>query len=223
MFTAEIIDQLVPRAQTLSLTDPQTGFVDRQEIAQYVQQALRYLSNRYQLQHFLDINRELLTTSAGIEDYEIPPNYGFFYPEETYRSGMLICEPDNTQPYNLVYYDPARFNLLHNTTSPAKPVAFTLAQSRLWFFPVPDNAYIIQALERGSQENAVQVPEPYAEAVKIETLYRMAADRDRLTAQLDDERRQILRTLVNGESRTRQRFYTARERIGLGRYRRSVR
>ena len=220
MFLTDVVDQLLPRVQTLNLADPQTGFADREEIAFYVQQALRYLANRYQLQHFLDMNRALLTTSATIEHYTIPANYGFWYPEETYRSGMVISEADGTQVYNLTYYDPARFNLIFNRATTGKPVAFTLMGGLIHFFPIPDKVYQIQALERSSQEGATDVPEPYAEAIKVEALYRMAADKGRLSATLQDERTEILRTLVNGESRTRQRFYTTRERIGIGRYRR---
>ena len=218
MFIDEIVDQLVPRAQTLNLTDPQTGFVDRVEIAFYVKQSLRYLANRYQLQHLMSLDRTLLSTVADTEAYALPDNYGYWYPGETYKSGMAISHSDGTQVYNLNYYDPARYNLIFNSVNTGKPVAFTIMGGAIHFFPVPDDEYHVQALTRESQENALGVVLPYLEAVKVETLYRMACDKDRLSAALQDERTELLRSLVNGESRQRQKFYTSRERIGRRRY-----
>lgn len=220
MLIQELVQQLITRAQTLNLTDRSTGFVDHGEIESYVQQSLRYLANRYQLQMFLEMNRELFHTTANIEQYTIPANYGFWSPEESYRSGLAISTATGTEVYNLTYYDPARFNLIFSVSNTGKPVAFTIVNNLLYFFPVPDAEYVIQALQRESQEGATEVPDVYVEAVKIETLYRMAADRGNLAPPLVEERAELLRTLVNGESRTRQRFYTSRERIGMGRYRR---
>ena len=214
-----VVSQLITRAQTLNLTDTSTGFVDHAEIASYVQQSVRYLANRYQLQMFIEINRIFLTTVADVESYTMPSNYGFWSPEETYRSGLSVAETDSTQIYNLMYYDPARFNLIaQQSSSTGKPVAFTIANSLIYFFPVPDKAYTIEALQRPSQEGTTSVPDQYAEAIKIETLYRMAADRGKLSPVLQEERTELLRSLVNGESRQRQRFYTSRERIGRRRY-----
>jgi hypothetical protein len=211
----EVVSQLITRAQTLNLTDTSTGYVDHQEIAAYVQQSLRYLANRYQLQMFVEINRAFLTTSADIESYTFPSNYGLWSPEETYRSGLSVSEIDDTSIYNLTYYDPARFNLIaRQTSSTGKPVAFTIANNLIYFFPIPDRAYVIHALQRPTQEGATSVPDQYVEAVKVETLYRMAADRGRLSPVLQNERTELLMTLVNNESRQRQRFYTSRERIG---------
>jgi hypothetical protein len=218
MVIADIITQLAPRVQTLGLTDTATGFVDHTEIETYVQDALRYLANRYQLQMFLEINRNILTTVAGVESYVMPDHYGFWAPEETHRSGLAVAETDGTDVTNLTYYDPARFNLLFSATSPGRPSSFTLANGLLYFYPVPDQAYTIQGLIRGSQEHTSNIAEPYVAAVKVETLYRMAADRGKLAPPLADERRELLQALVNGESRTRQRFYTSRERIGRRRW-----
>lgn len=210
--------QLLPRLQRLGLVDPITGFYDSDELASYVHAAMRYLANRYQLQHFLSMNRELFRTVANVEFYQIPPNYGFWSPEETRRSGFAISASNGTNPGNLEYYDPARFNLLRNTTT-GKPARFTLMENRMYLQPIPDTIYIIEALERPVQDGD-EIPELYAEAVKIETLWRMASDQGKATALLADERTQILRTLVNGEARQRQRFYTSYERPGIGRGRR---
>src|SRR5882672_11916808 len=112
MLLSTVAQQLITRAQTLNLTDRSTGFVDHGEIEAYIQQSLRYLANRYQLQMFLELNRELFHTTPHIEQYTIPTNYGFWSPEESYRSGLAISATDGTQIYNLTYYDPARFNLI---------------------------------------------------------------------------------------------------------------
>lgn len=210
--------QMLPRLQRLSLVDPTTGFYDPDELDSYIHAAMRYLANRYQLQHFLAMNRELFRTVASVEFYQLPPNYGFWSPEETRRSGFAISDSAGANPGNLEYYDPARFNLLRSTTT-GKPARFTLIENRMYLQPIPDTIYVIEALERSVQDGD-EIPESYVEAVKIETLWRMASDQGKATAILADEKTQILRTLVNGESRQRQRFYTSYERAGIGRGRR---
>lgn len=206
MVLSDVVNQLVARAQTLGLLDRETGYVDRSELAEYVQQALRYLANRYQLQLFMESNRHLFQTVAGVETYQLPANYGFWAPTDERHSGLAIASSTGTDVVNLQYYDPARFALLSTTTSTGMPFAFTLTQDGLSFFPIPDAVYTIWALQRTSQEGATAVPDQYVEAVKVETLYRMAADRGRLQTPLVDERHELLRTLVNNESRFRQRF-----------------
>ena len=215
MLVADLIVQLKPRMQRLGLVDPVTLFVDPDEAKTYVMEAVRYLANRYQLQHFLQMNRELFRTAASAEFYPLPPHYGFWSPEETRRSGFVIAESDGTSPNNLEYYDPARFNLLRSTTT-GKPARFTLLQNFMYLQPIPDAVYIIEALERPVQDGD-SVPDPYAQAVQIETLWRMASDLGKATTLLADERTQVLRTLVNGEARQRVRFYTSYERPGMRR------
>jgi hypothetical protein len=215
MLVTEIVEQLMPRMQRLGLVDSATGFVDADEVQTYVMAALRYLANRYQLQHFLHMNRELFRTVVGVESYALPPSYGFWSPEETRRSGFAISARDGTNPTNLYYYDPASFNLLRSTTT-GKPAWFTFVQHMMYLQPIPDTIYTIEALERPTQDGNT-VPDPYVQAVEIETLWRMASDLGRATGVLADERTQVLRTLVNGESRQRQRFYTSYERGGLSR------
>ena len=215
MLVTDVVNQLKPRMQRLGLVDPVTSFVDPDEMASYVMEAMRYLANRYQLQHFLAMNRELFRTTANAEFYPIPPNYGFWSPEETRRSGFAISSSDGTSPGNLEYYDPARFNLLRSTTT-GKPARFTLIDNFIYFQPTPDAVYIIEALERPVQDGDT-VPDLYVQAVEIETLWRMASDLGKATGLLADERTQVLRTLVNGESRQRQRFFTSYERPGMGR------
>ena len=217
MLVTDLIAQLKPRMQRLGLVDPVTLFVDPDEVTTYVMEAMRYLANRYQLQHFLQMNRELFRTAVSAEFYPLPPHYGFWSPEETRRSGFVIAESDGTSPNNLEYYDPARFNLLRSTTT-GKPARFTLLQNFMYLQPIPDAVYIVEALERPIQDGD-SVPDPYAQAIQIETLWRMASDLGKATTLLADERMQVLRTLVNGEARQRQRFYTSYERAGMGRRR----
>ena len=180
---------------------------------------MKFLANKYQLQHFLRINRQLLITQASVEQYDIPDNYGFWAPEETYRSGLAITNTDGTQTTNLMYYDPARFNLVRSSDLTGKPSWFTVTQGLIYFSPIPDAAYIIEAIERQIQDGT-DIPVPYAEAIKIEALVKLASDSGKVTPLLLQEHRDILMPLVNNESRFRQRFYTSRERIGSGRYRR---
>ena len=215
MRVIDIIDQLKPRLQRLGLVDPVTSFIDPDEVTSYVMEAVRYLANRYQLQHFLKMNRELFRTTASVEFYALPPNYGFWSPEETRRSGFAISSSDGTSPGNLEYYDPARFNLLRSSTT-GKPARFTFMQSFMYLQPTPDAVYIIEALDRPIQDGDV-IPDPYVQAVEIETLWRMASDLGKATRLLADERMQVLRTLVNGEARQRQKFYTSYERVGMKR------
>ena len=218
MLVADIITQLTPRLQRLGLVDPVTSFVDASEVETYVMASVCYLAIIYQLQHFLQMNRGLFRTVASVEFYPLPPHYGFWSPEETRRSGFVIAESDGTSPNNLEYYDPARFNLLRSTTN-GKPARFTLMQNFMYLQPIPDGVYSIEALDRPVQD-VDEVPDPYVPAVKIETLWRMASDLGKATALLADERTQKLRTLVNGEARQRQRFYTSYERPGIRRGRR---
>lgn len=215
MLIADLVSQIKPRMQRLGLVDPVTGFVDPDEAATYVMLAVHYLANRYQLQHFLQMNRELFRTAASAEFYPLPPHYGFWSPEETRRSGFAISESDGTNPGNLEYCDPARFNLLRSTTT-GKPARFTLMQNFVYLQPIPDAVYIIEALERPVQDGD-NIPDSYAQAIQIEVLWRMASDLGKATTLLADERMQVLRTLVNGEARQHQRFYTSYERSGIGR------
>ena len=215
MLVTDLVAQIKNRMQRLGLVDPVTSFVDPQEATTYVMEAVRYLANRYQLQHFLQMNRELFRTAASAEFYPLPPHYGFWSPEETRHSGFVIAESDGTSPNNLDYYDPARFNLSRSTTT-GKPARFTFIQNFMYLQPIPDAVYIIEALARLVQDSD-SVPDPYVRAIQIETLWRMASDLGKATTLLADERTQVLRTLVNGEARQRQRFYTSHERPGMRR------
>lgn len=217
-FLADLVNELRPRAQRLGLGDPVTGLVDDSELKTYLLEAMRFLANRYQLQHFIRINRQLFVTKASVEQYSLPDNYGFWAPEETYRSGLAITNTDGTQTTNLSYYDPARFNLVRSPSLTSRPAWFTVTQSLIYLAPIPDQAYFIEAIERQIQDGT-DIPMPYVEAIKIEALLKLASDVGRATQILTQEHMEILRTLVNNESRFRQRFYTSRERTGLGRYR----
>lgn len=224
MLIAEIIAELKPRLQRLGLIDPTTTYYDEDEVSIYVVGAMRFLASRYQLQHFLNINRDFIRTIAGVESYTIPPNYGFKAPQETRRSGFAATNTDSTQIANLLYYEPERFNLLWTDTT-GKPAWFTVAGNLMYFQPIPDNVYVIEAIEKVRQED---VPEPYVESVEVQTLWRMASDQAatneraaKALVTLAPERTEVLRTVVNGEARQRQKFYTSPERVGFGRgYRR---
>ena len=218
MQVSQVIEQLKPRMQRLGLVDPVSGFYDPDEIVTYLMDAMRYLANRYQLQHFLNMNRELFRTVADVEFYPIPSNYGFIAPTESRRSGLAIKNSDGTAIANLEYYDPARYELIRSTTT-GKPAWFTVAHNLLYFMPIPDTQYIVEAIERETQDGD-EVPDAYVAIVKIETLWRLASDMGKATQLLADERAQLTRTLVNNESRFRQRFYTSYERPGIGRGRR---
>ena len=104
------------------------------------------------------------------------------------------------------------------STTTGRPAWFTFIEDLMYLQPTPDAIYIIEAIERPTQ-NGVDIPEPYVEMVQAETLYRIATDLGRLNQSLIDDRVQMTRTVVNGEQRQRQRFYTSYERPGL-RYRR---
>ena len=108
MVIFDLITQLLPRAQRLGLVDSVTGFTDRDEVSTYIQASLRYFANRYQLQHFLRMNRELFRTVANVESYPIPDNYGFQYPQDARHSGVSISNTDSASRVDLEYYEPAR-------------------------------------------------------------------------------------------------------------------
>lgn len=215
MILNDLITQLKPRAQRLALVDPNTGYVDEDELDVYVKGAVRYLANRYQLQHFLEMNRELFRTVQSVESYAIPANYGFIAPDDTRRSGIAAADSDGTNTTNLVYYEPVRFNLIRSTTE-SKPAWFTVIGNLMYFGPIPDAIYIIEAVERAVQDGE-EIPESYVATVEAETLWRMASDQGKATQFLADERLQLTRSMVNNESRARQKFHTSRERVGSGR------
>jgi len=215
MQITELVSEIKPRLQRLKLVDPQTGYFDEDEVVDYVLTAIRYLKNRYQLQHFLEIDRELFRTVASLETYEIPPNYGFWAPEQTRKSGISVRETSSfEQITNLEYQDPARYNLYRSSTT-SRPARFTVANNLFYLQPIPDTVYIIEGIVRPLQAGD-EVPEPYVLSVQIETLWRMACDQEKATQVLNEERTQVLRTIVNNEKRFRQKFYTSRERIGWG-------
>lgn len=218
MMLADLVHELKPRVQRLGLIDPQTGFLDEDEMAIYVQFAIRYLTNRYQLTQFLTVNRNFLTTSAGVESYAIPATFGFIFPWETRRSGLACANTDGTGITNLEYYDPARYNLLR-TTVQNKPAWFTMMDNLIYLQPVPDQMYTIEAIEKSATERS-EIPEAYAQAVELQALTMMAADQGKNLPLLFAERSEVLRTLVNNEQRQKQRFYTSYERPGFGRGRR---
>ena len=112
MHIAALITQLLPRAQRLNFVDPTTGFIDRDEILTYIQASVRYLANRYQLQHFLRMNRELFRTVINVESYQLPDGYGFQYPQDDRHSGIAISNTDGASRVDLEYYEPARYNLV---------------------------------------------------------------------------------------------------------------
>ena len=210
MQSNDLITQLLPRAQRLNLVDPTTGFIDRDEVLTYMQAAIRYLANRYQLQHFLRMNHELFRTANNVESYQITNNYGFQYPQNTRQSGFALTNTDGTSLSNLEYYEPARYNLVRSSTT-GRPAWFTLIENLMYLQPTPNAIYIVEAIDRPAQDG-VDIPEPYVEMVQAETLYRMAADLGKLNQSLIDDRIQMTRTVVNGEQRQRQRFFTSSER-----------
>lgn len=216
---AQLVNELRPRAQRLGLGDPATGLVDDSELSTYLVQSMRFLANKYQLQHFLRINRQLFITQADVEQYDIPDNYGFWAPEETYRSGLSVTDTDGTSTTNLMYYDPAKFNLIRTTDLTSRPSWFTVTQGLIYLSPVPDDSYVIEAIEKQIQDGT-DIPVPYAEAIKIEALVKLASDSGKVNQMLMQEHMDILKPLVNNEARFRQRFYTSRERIGFRRSRR---
>lgn len=206
------ISQIKPRAQRLGLVDPVTGYVDEDELAVYTANACRYLANRYQLQHFLKMNRELFLTEDGIESYSLPDGYGFWSPEDDRRSGFAVSDSDGTNTVDLTYYDPMRFNL-ERTTNESKPAWFTLIDSLMYLNPIPDTTYIIEAISRPVQDGE-QIPEPYVAAVQSEILWRLASDMGKATATLGEERTQILMRTANDEKRLQQNFYRSSRQIG---------
>lgn len=211
----DLATSLLPRAQRLGLGDPATGFVDHAELEVYCQGAVRYLANRYQLRHFLAMNRELLRTTVDIERYHLPAGYGFVAPQDDHHSGLAVTESDGTAPVNLEYKAPATYALLRTTTT-GRPAWFTLAEGALWLMPVPDAVYVVQAIYRPVQD-VDEIPEAYVEAVGAEALWRLAADAGKVSPALQDERVQTARSMVNNEKREAQRFFQSRERIGYGR------
>lgn len=212
MTLTDLLTQLKPRAQRLKLVDPQTGFVDEDELTAYIQGAMRSLATTYQLQHFLTINRELFRTTDGVESYTLPDTYGFVAPIRDRESGILVSASDGTNPLNLVYYDPVHYNLVRSTTE-SKPTWFTVTEGLMYLSPIPDAIYIIEAVERAVQEGST-IPAPYAEAIEAETLYQLASDMGTVTPMLVEARQRLLKKMVNDESRFRQRFTRDRERIG---------
>ena len=210
MHISEVVHDMLPRLQRLKLVDPVTGFYDLEEVEWYCLSAVQYLVQRYQLQHFTRINRELFRTVNTVESYQLPVNLGFKPPENERQSGFAIASSDGSSPSDLQYYEPARFTLLYSTTT-GKPARFTFAQNLMYLQPIPDGVYIIQALDRAA---STDVPDHYVSAVQIETLWRMASDQEKATALMADERMHVLRTLVNGEARQRQRFNRSHDSIG---------
>ena len=215
MRRSDLVTQMLPRAQRLGLVDPATGFVDRVELETYLQGAAQYLAHRYQLQQYLALNRELLRTSVDIERYPLPPGHGFAAPRDDRHSGLAIASGMGDDPVNLVYHDPAVYELMRTGTT-GRPAWFTVAMQSLYLMPVPDGVYLVQAIERADQAST-EIPDAYIAAITAETLWRLAADSGKATQVLADERVQCTMKLVNDESRARQQFYESRERIGWGR------
>jgi hypothetical protein len=197
------------------LTDPATGLVDDVELLAYVGSSVRYLANRYQLMHFVALNRALLTTAAGVESYRLPPSYGFVAPAQTRESGLLCNTVAGDEPTNLEWVDPTRYELIRSTDA-GKPTQFTLAQGTIYLRPTPDQAYRIEAVERAQQFDAesAEIPDPYVAAVSVYALFRLASDMGRATPLLGAEVTELVKVMVNNEQRSRQKFYTSRERVG---------
>lgn len=207
MQVAQLVQELRPRAQNLKLADMQTGYVDTQELKFYVLEALKSLATEFQLDMFVDMNRTLVVTSFGIEAYPLPPNfYGWWAPRDERTSGLSIAETDGTDPVDLPYRDPARYHLEHDTETPSKPSIFTVAAGQLFFSPVPNDAYIVQGVHKIALDDGDDIPGHYAQAVKSETLFLMASDKERLTQTIASERARMVGRLVNNEARLHQVF-----------------
>jgi hypothetical protein len=204
----ELAQHLMPRIQRLALTDPATDKWDPEEVAHYILVALRHLANRWSLLHLAKLDRHLVRTVAGIEEYQIPASYGFVVPEEPDKSGLSICESDGTKPRNLQWYTPQRYELLRSAAQ-GRPVRFTLANDKLYLQPTPDGVYLVQAVHEPEITEDYDIPTEYEDAVSAETLYRLACDTGKLTPLLIEERTMTTRTLVNGEARLKTRFANA--------------
>jgi hypothetical protein len=206
------------------LTDPATGLTDSEELLSYIRSAVLYLTSRYQLMHFLRINRRLVVTAADVESYNIPDHYGFIAPINTRESGLICNTLAGDEPTNLEYLDLARFAILRRTTT-GRPTQFTMAASVLYLTPVPDDAYVIESIEKATQfdSEGAEIPTPYVAMVSAFALLRMSSDQGRANPLLGQEVSQLVQAVVNGEARQKVRFYTSRERVGSWGTRRSGR
>ena len=197
-----LLNELVPRLQRLQTRRCGNGLFDRDGWKTYIGFAIRYLANRYQLQHFLQMNRELLRTQPGVEIYGLP-QLRLLVPGRNTQVRSRCGEPDDETPTDLHYYDP-RYELSRSRT-PGKPAWFTLVSNSLYLMAIPDKVYVVEAIIRPLQ-HGYEIPDPYAQAVEIETLWRLAGDSvnnqdaQRALPVLDKERTEILRTMVNGNT-----------------------
>lgn len=210
MTVAELLKLMRPRAQNLRLVDESTGFVSEEELRFYLQNQVRYLATNYQLDMFLGMNRRLLVTQSGVENYPVPSTLsGWWSPDDDRTSGLaLVLDEANNDRLNLRYRDPARYQHERTNTADA-PSIFTVADNQLWFSPIPDAVYTIQGVHKKVLEAGDDIANMYAYAVIVQTLYRMAEDKGKLTTELAAEQRDVVGHLVNNEDRLHQRFKRA--------------
>jgi hypothetical protein len=199
----DLLDIMMQRGARLGLLDEASQKVDATEMELYLFQALLNVSETHDLEAYLINNPQIAATSAGINRYAVPADYGrLITPRVQNRRGMYVF--DGVRTFDLEYLDPNGFSRLVSAQN-APPVSFTVMRRQLWLYPTPDSNNGVDYTIRGLYVERVGRPDldeevmlSYPTVLVDEALFILAGDMNRVTSALAAKRAEGLSKLIGG-------------------------
>jgi hypothetical protein len=197
--------------------------VDINQLEVIVFEELQRLVDQYDLPAYVTLNDTMAQTSAGIESYPLPGNFGRLMRQvQEGNWGIYLYDGSSSSP--LPYTEPSDWMTLGRTTT-GRPSTFTLMLGQLWLNPIPDDNdddnYTVQgqyvvAISRPDWEDTVLLPEP--SVLLSKTLLKAAGskhpDAQLLAGQADRDERAL--TMNHARGRMRLWHQDKHDRIGRG-------
>ncbi len=217
-----IITLVLARARRLGLKNPDSGLVDAADCEVAVFSALVDLVGTYDLDGFTVPNPAMFVTTAGVDEYALPEDFGrFITPRDEKEYGIGVYDGSSLAP--LTKQSPEEMLRLRQTTN-AKPAYYTLtAYGRIKLSPTPDANSGTNYTGRGvyirditpEELDTGTVPVAYAAALEKIALAQLCEDLGHPTTPLKQgARTQGLSVVVNHQERQRLRFQRKHTQLG---------
>jgi len=132
----DVLDQILPRAKRLGLTDAETGQVDAVECELALLHVIQSITDTWDLDAFTVINPNMFVTQQGKDTYPLPDDFGrLIHPREEDKYGIFINDGSNSA--SLDFIRPEEY-LRNKSSTNGKPARFTISQSTIRIDPPPD-------------------------------------------------------------------------------------